>query len=158
MAAVVCGDQEAPAISRVLRHLRMKGQRRIHFVRESDGRRRQILGTLVELGICAHLYRVDGQRQDLARRLCLEAIVGGAVAVGASMVVLERDDSCLKRDQQTLHNARAGLRQPLRYEHLESAAQPLLWAADALAWSYAKGGDWVRRIRPIVSATRLLLP
>jgi hypothetical protein len=34
----------------------------------------------------------------------------------------------------------------------------MLWAADAIAWSYTKGGDWLRRVSPMIVQTRLLLP
>jgi hypothetical protein len=34
----------------------------------------------------------------------------------------------------------------LRYEHRRAAAEQLLTLPDAIAWCWAKGGDWRRRI------------
>lgn len=39
----------------------------------------------------------------------------------------------------------------LTYEHLDSAAEPLLWISDAVAWCHGAGGDWRRRIRVAVA-------
>ncbi|GHF77951.1 hypothetical protein FHX82_004368 [Amycolatopsis bartoniae] len=39
----------------------------------------------------------------------------------------------------------------LTHQHLNSASVPLLWVPDAVAWCYGAGGDWRRRVMPIVS-------
>jgi hypothetical protein len=39
----------------------------------------------------------------------------------------------------------------LTYELEVPRKEPLLWLADAIAWSYAKGGDWQRRVNPLIS-------
>ncbi|TCO33531.1 hypothetical protein EV652_103533 [Kribbella steppae] len=35
--------------------------------------------------------------------------------------------------------------------HSAPAADPLLWAADATAWAFGKGGDWRRRVKDLVA-------
>jgi hypothetical protein len=42
--------------------------------------------------------------------------------------------------------------QPFRYVHLPPHGDPLLWVADALAWSHSAGGTWRARIADITAA------
>lgn len=39
----------------------------------------------------------------------------------------------------------------LTYEHLPSTAEPLLWIFDTVAWCHGAGGDWRRRVEPVVA-------
>jgi len=160
MAAVACSQADASRARRELVALRMKGQTRLHFVRESDQRRRLILSTLARLGVQARLYRVEGLDVHRSRDLCLEGIVADVAALGVENIVLEADTTVIHHDLGTLQQAAfdAGVGAQLRYGHERAAAEPLLWAADAIVWSYTKGGDWLRRIAPMVRSTRLLLP
>jgi hypothetical protein len=138
----------------------LKGQRRIHFVRESDARRRFILSRLQDLGTRVCLYHVDGLQTQASRTLCLQAIVHDAAEMGVTRVVLETDETVARFDLRTMQSAtfRAGLTGTLGYGHAPASSEPLLWAADAIAWSYSKGGNWLRRISAMVITTRLLLP
>ncbi|WP_179118522.1 hypothetical protein [Saccharothrix sp. ALI-22-I] len=34
----------------------------------------------------------------------------------------------------------------LTYEHFRAHEGPMLWAGDAIAWSYGAGGEWRRRV------------
>ena len=57
-----------------------------------------------------------------------------------------------RRDEQIIQpilNQRATIG---RFSWLHSApsADPLLWAADATAWAFGKGGDWRRRVESII--------
>jgi len=42
----------------------------------------------------------------------------------------------------------------LRYEHRRASSEVLLALPDAVAWCWAKGGDWRRRIAPAVTEVR----
>ncbi|AYD91032.1 hypothetical protein D4740_02890 [Actinomyces sp. 2119] len=35
------------------------------------------------------------------------------------------------------------------YDHLRDHEEPLLWLADAISWSWNKGGEWRRRLNGI---------
>lgn len=50
-------------------------------------------------------------------------------------------------------NARA-----LQYVHVPPHADPLLWVADALAWSHSAGGAWRQRIALITTAQDVTQP
>lgn len=69
------------------------------------------------------------------------------------MLILEQDDTLLSWDNQHLiyYTRAAGCRDTLRYEHRRAATEQLLALPDAIAWCWAKGGDWRRRISPAVT-------
>lgn len=72
------------------------------------------------------------------------------------MLVLEQDDTLLSWDNQRLieFTREARCQDTLCYEHRRAASELLLAAPDAVAWCWAKGGDWRRRIEPIVTDVR----
>jgi hypothetical protein len=99
------------------------------------------------------------RRSELdARDACLRALVGDAAAAGAAMLVLEQDDSLRRWDNQRLIEITrdVGSRDTLRYQHRRAATDQLLAISDAIAWCWAKGGDWRRRIDPVVTMVRTL--
>ena len=63
--------------------------------------------------------------------------------------MLERDESLGTWDDQRLieitRNLEAGL---VRYEHRSPTEELLLGLPDAIAWCWAKGGDWRRQVAP----------
>jgi hypothetical protein len=150
-AAVIQSD--IAATRKAVAQLRQSGQRRVHFVKESDPRRRQILSALEALDFRARIYHCSGMDEAGAREACLAAIVADAVRDGVNRMVLERDDSIEKFDRQILFRelGAGGARESIRYSHDTAVQEPLLWVPDAIAWSYAKGGDWRRRIEPVVA-------
>ena len=105
--------------------------------------------TIYDAGI---RYRNERER----RAACLRAIVGDAAACGHEMLVLEQDDSLLSWDNRQLieFTRAAGCHGTLRYEHRRAATELALAVPDAIAWCWAKGGDWRRRIEPVVVEVR----
>lgn len=154
MVAVAVATQHAPALRREMRALVLPGQRRIHFTNESDSRRRSILSTLDRIGVRAYVVHSDEAEVAAGRCSCLAAIVHVAASYGHERIVVERDETIERADRQTLYQEieRRGLRGSLHYAHEAAHHEPLLRAADALAWSHTKGGDWRRRIE------RMLVP
>lgn len=153
-AVVVEGDVEP--LRRVVRGLVLPGQRRLHMKTERDSRRRQIVAALVEAGVQVVVYDAGRRyRTDLqAREECLRGVVADAARwVGSTRLVLEQDDSLVRWDSQRLIELarEAGCRDRLRYGHERSAAEALLAVPDAVAWCWGRGGDWRRRIEPLVT-------
>lgn len=156
-AVVVPGD--VAVLQREIRALVLPGQRRIHFTKESDQRKRQVLSKLVELDVTAHIFHCASNNDALGREACLVGIVAHAAQHALTRIVLERDESVDRADRRILFREvkKHGLTNELSYA-LEAAHQePLLWIADAVAWSHTKGGDWKRRIQPLI-ATETNLP
>jgi len=71
------------------------------------------------------------------------------------MLILGQDDTLIAANRRVLYHAARDEGCPnLRYEHPRAAAEQLLALPDAIAWCWAKGGDWRRRIEPVVADVR----
>lgn len=69
--------------------------------------------------------------------------------------MLEQDDSLMDWDRRQLYTLSRQTHLPnLRYEHSRARSEQLLAIPDAIAWCWAKGGDWRRRIEPAVTTIR----
>jgi hypothetical protein len=66
--------------------------------------------------------------------------------------VLEQDDSILRWDRKFLYEAvrAAGLEGRVRYEHHRAKAELLLSVPDAIAWCWARGGQWKEHVKPAI--------
>jgi len=139
-AAVVQPRDLAPART-ALRRLCLPGQSRLHFTKERDDRRRQILTAILSLGVVVDLYDAGICNQQQARAACLRAVVQDLAAAGAQRLVLEQDDSLVRSDQAVLYAAvrDASASDRLTYEHVPARTEPLLWVADAAAWCWSRG-------------------
>jgi hypothetical protein len=157
-AAVLVPRDLGPARTE-LRQLLLRGQSRIHFKKERDSRRHIILSKMVTLGAKVTIYDASAQcSEGEARASCLEATIADAADLGAHRLVLEQDDSWLERDRKLLYQQvrKAGCAETLTYEHMRPSSECLLWIPDAIAWCWAKGGDWKRRVAPMISTVRTL--
>jgi len=149
---------ELVRMRKAVRGLTLRGQRRVHFTKESDSRRRLILSEFERLGVRSHVYVVRGRSEAEARELCLRAVAVEAATSGATAIVLEADESLVAWDRRVLYRELGvlGLRDRVTYRHEAAHAEPLLCVPDGIAWSFARGGDWRRRIQPMVVGTERL--
>jgi len=159
VAAAVFQPRDLAPARTALRRLCLPGQARLHFTKERDDRRRQILSTIMDLGVAIDLYDATAiTNPQQARAACLRALVQDLAAAGGRRLVLEQDDSLVRSDQAVLYAAvrdnAAG--DQLTYEHLPARSEPLLWVADAAAWCWSRGGPWPTRLQPITRHTRTL--
>ncbi|GHJ10664.1 hypothetical protein TPA0907_50310 [Micromonospora humidisoli] len=139
---------------RTVRSLVLPHQRRIHFHKERDDRRRQIVTAITTIGVQATVFDAVGHRTTKAARdACLAGLVEYAAKTSAARLVIERDDSTLKADQRLLFDEvrRAGIAGQLRYDHLKAHEECLLAIPDALAWCWARGGHWRTAVRAVVT-------
>ena len=131
----------------------------LHFVKEREARKGQLLSTVTDLSVRVSLYDASRVRDPkAARRACLEQIVADLAELPAHRLVIEQDDSLLRSDQEALYRAvrASGVEGQLVYEHLSPRTEPLLWIPDAVAWCWAKGGVWKDRVLPLVDEVRTL--
>jgi hypothetical protein len=151
-AAVMPGDMNDAR--KAVRALTLRGQPRLHMKKESDARRKQILAAISTLGPQVTIYRAGATyRTELERReRCIRALIADLARDGHRSLCLERDESLVSRDRQHLIEAtRAhGCADSLRYSHDSATSEPLLAIPDAVAWAWAKGGDWRRRCDSLV--------
>jgi len=154
-SAVVPGDLDSTR--RMLRGLVLPGQRRLHMKDESDSRKRSIATAVAVSGVTATIYDAGRRHQNERERraACLTALVVDAAARDDAILVLEQDDTLVVSDRKLLYRATREAGCPdLRYEHRRAAVEQLLALPDAIAWCWAKGGDWRRRIEPVVTDVR----
>jgi hypothetical protein len=157
MVLVAAGTAEqVDDLRKLMRGLVLKGQRRVHMKKENDSRRRAIAAAICGSGVTATVFDAGRRypRELDAREACLRQIVA-ELAGQPDLLVLEQDDSLLDWDRRCLYDlTRNAKAEGLRYEHRRAAAEALLALPDAIAWCWAKGGDWRRRIEPVVLGVR----
>jgi hypothetical protein len=148
-ASIVSAD--VGPVRRQLNDLTLPGQRRLHMKDERDSRKRAIADQIAAMPVKANVY-VAGRtfRTDLERRArCLDQLVTDLPRQAAVELVIELDDTLLRRDRQVIieSSRRRGLDDLFRYRHERAAAEPLLAIPDAIAWCWAKGQHWAALAR-----------
>lgn len=136
----------------LLLSLRLSGSRRIHFQAESDSRRREILSRLVAADLRTWVHTGRG-KPETVRQACLAQLAAEAVKLECGALVLEgRERNLDAADRRTIAETlrQTGTETPFEYRHRAPYEEPLLWLPDAVAWSYGAGGDWRRRVAPLV--------
>jgi len=127
---------DAGALARIrteLRDLRRPGQQRLHFVKESDARRKALLTAMLATGVRARVYSCRAVPRE-ARGACLIALVADIVPAGARRLVLESRESMNHHDVCAINSAlRKYGEGSLEYLHLRPQEEPVLWVADGSA-------------------------
>lgn len=90
VAAAVVPADDVKAARLAVRRLLKPGQARIHFKKESDARRAQILSGLEALDLTVRVYVAENGHD--ARNVCLERMVPDLATLGVTRLVLERND------------------------------------------------------------------
>jgi hypothetical protein len=155
LAAAACVAGDVNTYRPIMAALAMPRQRRIHFTKESAARQRKILGVIADFELSVRLYQAA--RPDAAcREACLSAIVRDASG-SAERLVIERDESTLDFDRQTLYAAvrRHQCMETLQYALMAPHLDPMLWIPDAIAGAWAKGGEWRQLVAPFCTMTTL---
>lgn len=152
-ALIVQGD--VGSLRKQVKSLVLPGQRRIHFTKESDSRKKAILSSLTKLGVKAHVFHCVSKNQALSREACLTALVAHAVEMSCKAIVLERDESIEQSDRRILFREvqRQSPTEAIGYDLIAPHLEPLLWIPDAIAWSFTKGKEWKPRVQPLISAS-----
>lgn len=87
-----------------IKTLVMPGQRRIHFHKESDSRRKQILDAVMDLSVHAMIYDARRHRDSKrARDACLTRVITDLIELNVERVVLEIESATVKSDKTLLH-------------------------------------------------------
>ena len=153
LAAAIIDPGELTKLRKLLMRLRMPNQRELHFKKETPARRKQILSALASAAVHVDIYLACCRRgEERARQICVARLTDEVLKVGVTRLVF---DSREVRDDHDLLTIRTALGKSawgtgLFYEHLPSENDPLLWIADIVAWCYGAGGDWLRRVRPLM--------
>jgi hypothetical protein len=149
LCAVEINMALAPAARVTLNRLRLKGQRSIHFLTESDSRKKFILSTFAEISSNATCFIARGRPDNFARDLCLKALVASLCSAENYVIIFDMDFTRLSADRQTLiiELDKSEMREKVEYRHQEPHHEYLLWLPDAIAWSYARGWPWKDQLK-----------
>lgn len=143
VASVIVETHEVNAVRTELRGFLRRNQRRLHMAKESSARRSQFLA-LVErqaMSAVAVVVPLGFASMDEARARALAAMTGLLIENGVAMWHLEwMTDQVQDRDRRAIAAAvaAAGAAEDFRYDHRPPAGEPLLWAADAVAWASSR--------------------
>lgn len=148
-AAVIVPAHHVADGRRVMRKLLGRGQKRTHFYKESDARRSQILDGIESLDADVRVYVAKKVRS--ARMDCLSRMVPNLAAAGVTRLILERDDSLVDADRKMLYGLTRDGVPHMVYAHLRAKEDELLWAPDAIAWCWSRGGQWRHRVGAYVA-------
>lgn len=139
LAAVTVHCASLVAIRRRMADLRLDGQRKLHWAKESACRRMEIMTVLegldVLFGVVVHEGDPDAS-MERRRRKCLDRLLWELSRSGVAEIVLEsREASQNKKDRDLMDALLARRRVPdrARVRHMAGALEPLLWMADCLA-------------------------
>ena len=154
LGAVVVDAHEAGRLRRSVRKLLLPGQRKLHFKTEGSRRRRALIDALGRIEVEAIVYSCrlsNDVDAEAARSRCLSALV-------REMQGRDRQTELLIESRERLDVLDGGTilraRRPeplLSFQHLLPDHDPLLWLPDSFAWAVGAGGDWLRRVGPLVT-------
>ncbi|MDR8408527.1 hypothetical protein MTP10_07230 [Nonomuraea sp. 3-1Str] len=139
LASVIVQSASAGEIRQRLVSLRLGGQRKVHWVKESACRRMEICELLEGLGVLFVIVLHEGDpgaSAERRRRKCLDLLLWELSRAGVTELILESREASQNRKDRSLVDALLARRQlPVRtrVHHLAGAAEPLLWAADWVA-------------------------
>ena len=132
----------------------MPGQRELHFKQEKSPRRRVVADKIAKLPVTVRIYQTTyaPKTDELARQECLELAVTDLLKMGAHRLVIDSRREQDRFDANTIRNQMHN--RPVEcnfsYDHNDSKLEPLCWIADTAGWCFGAGGDWRRRIMPII--------
>lgn len=139
LASVITDESAVEDLRDIFRALREKKVVRLHWVAESTKRRDLIAHTIAELdlhSVVALGTPVRRQKQERARRCCLECLLYELEGFGVTRIWLEsRAPVQDRRDLRLVDSAREkGLISPdLSVDFARPTQEPLLWLPDAVA-------------------------
>jgi hypothetical protein len=148
MATAFVHPRHLQSLRHGLRQLRPRGRRSVHFNGARDELRHAVLDTLVAHDVTAVVVEATGRRGPQQREMCIRKLAQRCLAVEAGIVVLDLDESVVSKDRRWLYEELH--KSEIRYDHMHRHEEPLLWAADAIAWAWQRAGDWRDRVRPLV--------
>jgi hypothetical protein len=139
IAAVVVETSDVSAVRGEIRQFLRPNQRRVHMAKESSARRRQFAALICGLPLerCAVATRLGSRSMPTAREPLMAALTSELVAIGVGSWIIEAIGEVQeRRDRRVIAQAvrRLDHRDEFMYDHRPPHSEPLLWAADCLAW------------------------
>ncbi|WP_194833873.1 hypothetical protein [Nocardia sp. XZ_19_369] len=136
----------------LVRGLCLPGQRRWHFAKEPDSRRRHILTAMARCERVQVAVFVGRGIEMHARADCMARLVTYLVDLQAARLVIESREGLDHRDRHCIAAVLRKASVDLPYVHLPPHTEPGLWWPDAVAWAVGAGGKWEAMVAPLVRA------
>jgi hypothetical protein len=158
-AQVPCGA--VTKLRSVVNQLLLPKQVRLHFTGETPQRRKLIVNAFVDAGsIGTVIYDCTrfGRDDNRGRGAAVGAMAARVARIPVARIVLETDDSTVDHDRKLIRAKlkAAGVEDVVGCDHLRSHEEPLLAIPDAVAWCYARGGEWRKLAEPLITDIVLL--
>jgi len=158
LAAVSVEARDLKSARSTMRKMLLPGERRLHFSKETIRRRRDLLDRIAREEFSVEVLSCRAS-QNVARSLLLGAVVSRSGASLSRLVIESRDIDDVQDIRCLVRLRSTGLMgTDVIYDHVLPYEEPLLWVADAVAWAWGAGGDWRRRVEPIVTQTVRIEP
>jgi len=142
MSCVLADARDLPVLRVAITGLLRPRQRRLHFHDESAARRQVLLAAFAELptrSLVVIARMSHGRDEEGCREGCIRHLVGELQDRRVDRLVLEsRHDD--RVDMRTIIRTRRPT-PALVFEHRSPIGEPLLWAADGVAWAGGMGGE-----------------
>lgn len=152
-AVVIVHASEITERRKRLADLVLAKQRSVHFSKESSRRRRHIISVFLKLEMNVVVLKAKDSKGKYARTRLLNSLVNLAIEKRISQLILDLDETSLLLDKSVLTAEKVRLRSDIIWDFRNRSQEPLLWVADAVAWSLNRGGDWARMVRPMILET-----
>ncbi len=142
VCAVITTAANVRAVRRLAHSFRKPGQRTVHFSKERNSRRTEIVNGYVRSGLVrGRVYY--GKGDDAAvRDRAMGQLAWDLAGLRTDRLVIESRAGRDLRDRQVLSSNRRATGSTMAYEHCAAPADAGLWIADAFAWCYSAGGRW----------------
>lgn len=160
LCAAVVASMDVDAARRAMRAMKPPNRGRVHMQSEGAAQKRALLNQFVAAAPvgCAQMWiaRLGGRRERDVRDACFRALVAHVVEMGARRIVVE---SCSQdaQDERVIGASLAAVQAlgAVRYDVVRAHEEPLLWAADLVAWAYGAGGAARRAVAELVTVHRI---
>ena len=151
LVAVCVQNGDIPRLRKALRAEVLSGQRSIHFVNERDPIRKKFLSTCLRLGFIAFEIDAGTGHEFETRPRALRILTLLAAENSCDRIILDLDESLRASDEKILrkHLAELQARTKIGFDHVRRHEEPIIWVADAIAWSLNRSGDWKARVEPM---------
>lgn len=145
LVAVACPDSRVREIRATVSALVMPGQRSLHMKSEGMARRKKIADAIALLTVDVWVLDASGgsgkehERRARALNSLLDEVSGAA-----ARFVFDRDTTMERFDRRLMSAVPSHVR-PTHVHH-NRHEEPLLALPDVIAWCWARGGEWRRRL------------
>lgn len=142
VCAVITAAANVRAVRQLAHSYRKPGQRTVHFSKERNSRRTEIVNGFVGSGLVRGRVYFGKGDETAVRDQAMRQLASDLAGLRTDRLVIESRAGRDLRDRQVLSDSRRATGYTMAYEHCPAWADAGLWIADAFAWCYSAGGWW----------------